>query len=255
MTTTQSTKYRKGRAHRSVKQGRSKTQASHRRFDRLADHLSRWLPAWLLIGLLIALLLPNALGATLNAARSALDGLPAALQINRMRLPGYTATGIAPLFTREVRYWAPEIVRWANEYNLDANLLATVMQIESCGHSGVSSSAGARGLFQVMPFHFDANENQLDPDTNARRGASFLNQCLDWAQGDAGLALACYNGGPGLIRRAFATWPAETQRYYNWGTSIYADAQQNASSSPALESWLNAGGQLLCNRASAHLGL
>jgi soluble lytic murein transglycosylase-like protein len=163
--------------------------------------------------------------------------------------------GIAPMFTEEVRYWSDDIQRWAAEYNLDPNLLATVMQIESCGHADVSSSAGAQGLFQVMPFHFDAGEDQLDPDTNAKRGASFLNECVAWASGDPNLAMACYNGGPGILSRPYSTWPEETQRYYLWGSTIYADAVQNKESSQALDNWLAAGGSNLCVRAAANLGM
>lgn len=199
-----------------------------------------------------AILVPNALNVTLAAANRTLATLPDRI------LPGGAASyrvvsGIAPLFTPEVQYWSADIERWALAYDLDPNLLATVMQIESCGHADVSSSAGAQGLFQVMPFHFSAGENQLDPETNAARGASFLSQCLDWAGGDPAMAMACYNGGPSVLNRPFASWAAETQRYYVWGATIYNDAQQGLSSSPSLEHWLNAGGASLCRRAAQNI--
>ncbi len=163
---------------------------------------------------------------------------------------------IAPLFTSEIDYWAHDIQRWAAEYNLDPNLLATVMQIESCGHPTISSYAGAQGLFQVMPFHFTTGEDQLDPDTNAKRGASFLEQCLvNYGKGDPGLALACYNGGPGTIAKPFTAWPNQTQRYYIWGLGIYTDAATNQSSSSTLDQWLNAGGKVLCQMADSALGI
>src|SRR5262249_44113854 len=148
-----------------------------------------------------------------------------------------------------------DIGRWANEYNLDPNLLATVMQIESCGHPTVSSSAGAQGLFQVMPFHFDAGEDQLDPDTNARRAADFLKICVNAANRDAGLTLACYNGGQSVIKLPFALWQDQTQRYYRWGIGIYSDATNNQSHSDTLDQWLAAGGSALCQRASSALGM
>lgn len=162
---------------------------------------------------------------------------------------------IAPLFTDEVAHWQDDIARWAQTYDLDPNLLATVMQIESCGHPTVSSVAGAQGLFQVMPFHFATNENPLDPNTNAMRGAGVLNECLRLAEGDVGLAMACYNGGPSVLYQEMSTWYDEPRRYYYWGTGIYADAQNNAQSSPRLDEWLNAGGARLCDLASAELGL
>lgn len=166
------------------------------------------------------------------------------------------ASPIAPLFSAPVEYWANDIQRWAQAYNLDPNLLATVMQIESCGHPTVSSYAGAQGLFQVMPFHFSQGENQLDPETNARRGASFLQQCLtNWGKNDPGLALACYNGGPSLTSKPYTQWPNQTQRYYIWGLGIYTDASTNQSSSPTLEAWLKAGGGALCQMADDELGI
>lgn len=162
---------------------------------------------------------------------------------------------IAPLFTSPVLHWGPDIARWAAEYDVDPNLLATVMQIESCGHPTVTSRAGAQGLFQVMPFHFASGEDYLDPETNAMRGARFLKECTGYASGDIGLTLACYNGGPSVVRRAFSSWAHETQRYYNWGLGIYNDAAAGANHSPTLDAWLAAGGMHLCSRAASTLGL
>ncbi|KXK25455.1 MAG: Peptidase M23 [Chloroflexi bacterium OLB15] len=153
---------------------------------------------------------------------------------------------IAPLFTPEVQRWGSDIARWASVHQLDPNLLATVMQIESCGDDDVSSSAGAQGLFQVMPFHFTSGEVMTDPETNARRGADFLAFCMDYANNDSNLAMACYNGGPSVVHRNISTWANETQRYYRWGSTIYSDARQNLSQSEALNTWLNAGGSGLC---------
>ncbi|MEL6151176.1 MAG: transglycosylase SLT domain-containing protein [Chloroflexota bacterium] len=169
--------------------------------------------------------------------------------------PPPQADHIAPLFSPEVIYWEDDIVRWSQQYNLDPNLLATVMQIESCGHPTVNSPAGAQGLFQVMPFHFADGENMLDPDTNAMRGARFLNECIGWASGDIGLAMACYNGGPGVIQRNPANWYSEVKRYYAWGVPIYADALVHKTESETLTRWMNAGGARLCNSASSQLGL
>lgn len=163
--------------------------------------------------------------------------------------------GLAPLFTSEVEYWSADLARWADAYNLDLNLFATVMQIESCGHPTVVSSSGAQGLFQVMPFHFSDGEDMIDPDTNALRAANFLNYCYTYSNHDIGLTLACYNGGPSVVNKNMHAWPAETQRYYMWGVGIYADAIQNRSESATLNRWLAAGGSTLCQMADTTLGL
>jgi soluble lytic murein transglycosylase-like protein len=159
------------------------------------------------------------------------------------------------LFTPEVQFWAKNISRWASEHGVDPNIAATVMQIESCGNPNARSSAGASGLFQVMPFHFLAYENAFDPDINALRGLNYLAKSLESAGGDARLALAGYNGGIGVISRSESSWAAETIRYAYWGSGIYADAQQNANSSARLNEWLAAGGASLCRKARERLGL
>jgi hypothetical protein len=162
---------------------------------------------------------------------------------------------IASFFTDEVKHWETKIIEWSQLYSVDPNVVATVMQIESCGDPKAVSSAGAQSLFQVMPFHFTAGENSMDPDTNAKRGMIFMADLLSRSNGDVGMALAGYNGGPGVMSRAMSTWPAETQRYYRWGSGIYGDVVNGSATSETLQQWLAAGGSALCNQAAARLGL
>jgi len=166
-----------------------------------------------------------------------------------------TSGSISPVFTPEVQHWGNDIVRWSAQYQLDPNLAATVMQIESCGYAGATSTSNAQGLFQVMPFHFDPGENMQDPDTNASRGLAYLAAGLQKGSGNAGLALAGYNGGHSKITQDSSQWSFETQRYYYWGTGIYQDAISGAAESPRLQEWLNAGGASLCAKADSSLGL
>jgi soluble lytic murein transglycosylase-like protein len=154
-----------------------------------------------------------------------------------------------------VQYWEADIVKWASEQNLDPNAVATIMQIESCGNPAAVSIAGARGLFQVMPFHFTAGEDMMDPDTNAFRGLSFLNEQLRYTGGDIFLSFAGYNGGYAASGGNYDSWPSETKRYYQWAKGIYEDARSGASSSETLNSWLDAGGRPGCDRAAGSLGL
>jgi soluble lytic murein transglycosylase-like protein len=173
-----------------------------------------------------------------------------------IRLDGspQAASRLTGAFTEEVRHWTPEITRWALQYELPAELIATVMQIESCGHPQVSSPAGALGLFQVMPFHFDAMDDPFLPATNAARGLSYLSRSLLLARGDVGLALAGYNGGHSVIARSPSAWPNETLRYVHWGTQILHDVERELSPSPGVQAWLAAGGAALCARAADFLG-
>ncbi len=166
-----------------------------------------------------------------------------------------STTRLAPLFTSEVQFWSGSILRWAAASKVDPDLAGVVMQIESCGNPSATSSAGAMGLFQVMPYHFYLADDPYDPDTNAVRGLSYLRRTLDAGAGDIGLALAGYNGGIGLTGLGSWAWPAETNRYVYWGTGIYADAKSGATQSSRLDEWLKAGGASLCAQARARLNL
>ena len=207
--------------------------------------------AVLLVGLLLAFFVKG-LSTPVQA-----ESLPVTAQTNGS--PGASAaflsSSLSPIFTPEVRYWADSIARWAAASGLDPNLVATVMQIESCGDPRATSRAGAMGLFQVMPFHFKAGENPYDPDTNALRGLGYLKRSLDTAAGNARLALAGYNGGIGVISRGEFSWAAETARYVKYGFPIYEDAQAGISTSGTLNEWYGRYGAGMCRQAAQRLGL
>jgi len=156
--------------------------------------------------------------------------------------------GIAPLFTPEVLAWEEQILAWSEHYQLDPNLIATVMQIESCGYIQARSPAGAMGLFQVMPYHFLQGEDPFKPATNANRGLLYLSQSLKIG-GNSRLALAGYNGGINGAQKPPESWPDETHRYLYWGLGIYQDAQEGLDHSPRLAEWLSSGGAALCKLA------
>lgn len=161
-----------------------------------------------------------------------------------------TESTISPFFSPQVLYWRDDILRWAQEYNLDPNLIATVMQIESCGNPQAGSGAGAQGLFQVMPFHFTEGEEMQEKNTNAKRGLNYLVEGLRLSEGHIGSALAGYNGGHGMILWGTASWNDEVWRYHYWGTGIYYDTVAGEDTSERLQEWLNAGGQRLCDDAA-----
>lgn len=165
------------------------------------------------------------------------------------------ASGLSPIFTREVQHWSGDIVRWANTAGVDPNLAATVMQIESCGDPRATSRSGAMGLFQVMPFHFRFGENPYDPETNALRGLNYLARALSTGSGNARLAMAGYNGGIGVIARSEWIWPSETKRYVLYGAPIYEDASSGATSSAMLTEWYQKYGVSLCRQAAQRLGI
>lgn len=162
---------------------------------------------------------------------------------------------LAPFFMPSVLYWETLILEVASEYNVDPNMVATIMQIESCGDPQAVSRSGAQGLFQVMPFHFTAGENMQDPQINARRGINYFAERLVQTGGDVGRAFAGYNGGHVAAAASMDQWADETRRYFTWSTGIYSEADKRLSSSATLEQWLMAGGASLCQQAATRLGL
>jgi hypothetical protein len=157
---------------------------------------------------------------------------------------------IAPIFTPEVQHWEERIAQWSVAYRIKPNMIATLMQIESCGNPQAVSPAGAVGLFQVLPIHFQAGEDGFNPDTNAGRGLIYLGQQLASVNGDPGLAFAAYNGGPSVITSSPAEWAQETQDYQFWASGIYEEAEMGLVESPTLLAWLDAGGASLCTQAA-----
>jgi soluble lytic murein transglycosylase-like protein len=166
-----------------------------------------------------------------------------------------TVGPLSTIFSPEVQQWKPEIIQWSAEHDLDPNIVATIMQIESCGDPQAISSAGARGLFQVMPFHFVPGEDMLDPDTNALRGLSYFSQQLKETGGNIFLSFAGYNGGSAASSSGWDSWVDETKRYYVWSKGIYEEATSGADSSPTLARWMEAGGASLCQQASSRLAV
>jgi soluble lytic murein transglycosylase-like protein len=188
---------------------------------------------------------------------------PSALPVNHSTLVLQSAAqnaasasnGISPIFTKEIQHWGNDIVRWANAAGVDPNLAATIMQIESCGDPRATSRSGATSLFQVMPFHFKLGENPYDPEINASRGMNYLSRSLQAGGGNARLALAGYNGGIGVISRSEWAWPSETKRYVLYGSPIYEDARNGATSSASLTEWYQKYGAGLCRQAAQRLGI
>jgi soluble lytic murein transglycosylase-like protein len=92
-------------------------------------------------------------------------------------------------------------------------LLVAVAERESGLRADAVSSAGARGLLQLMPATAAALSVDADhPDSNVLGGARYLRTLLDrFASPD--LALAAYNAGPTAVARAGGAPTGETLTY------------------------------------------
>jgi hypothetical protein len=105
------------------------------------------------------------------------------------------------------------VTQAAQNAGIPASLALAVMQAESSGNPNAVSSAGAVGLFQLMPSSFPG-VNINDPTTNIDTGVGYLAQLLNQYDGNVALALAAYNAGPGNVAQYGGIPPfSETQSY------------------------------------------
>lgn len=140
---------------------------------------------------------------------------------------------------------------------VDPRLVAAVMHTESRGRANAVSPAGARGPMQLMPG--TAKELGVDiddPADNIRGGIKYLGQMLKRYGGDARLATAAYNAGPGAVdrslqRRGDIPRIPETQNYVRqiaglMGTPMPARQQEAPAVKHGIDidpSWLEGGGE------------
>ncbi len=114
-----------------------------------------------------------------------------------------------------MRRYDRHIRRAAEATSLDPALIASVIKAESNGDPNAVSSAGAKGLMQLVDSTaadygvrriFDAKEN-------ISAGSRYLKDLID-RFGDVRLALAAYNAGPGNVVKYNGVPPFEETRSY-----------------------------------------
>lgn len=108
---------------------------------------------------------------------------------------------------RKVMLIEDDIRRYAEKYGVDYDLARAVCLYESGGNAGLTSVAGAKGYFQVMPATF----RELRVATNIEGGIKYLSQMIRRFERED-RAVAAYNGGPGRIGRGGGL-PLETLQY------------------------------------------
>ena len=118
----------------------------------------------------------------------------------------------------------PVIAKASSKYGVDAGLIRAVIKAESGFNPQAVSSAGARGLMQLMPAtarSLGVNDS-FDPEQNVMGGTRFLKDMLKRYDGDVDAALAAYNWGPGNVDKRPENLPRETRNYLARVKQLYA---------------------------------
>lgn len=138
----------------------------------------------------------------------------------------------------------------ARLYKIPPALIRAVMETESDYDPRVVSSAGAKGLMQLMPVtarHMGVTD-VFDPRQNIYGGVRYLRVLANTFHGNLLLTIAGYHAGPGAVTRFRGIPPYETtqryvpvviRRYYRY--QKLEAARQQAQSAGGREAGLGAG--------------
>ena len=164
-----------------------------------------------------------------------------------------------------VRRWEGPINEMGKKYNVDPNLIAIIVTMESGGYSKAESEAGAKGLMQVTgPTGGDIaakflkeprkNYDLMDPRTNIEFGTAYLAYLRDEfgtaKQGPTWIATvelvaAGYNGGPGTANALEkGEGLRDTQPVIYSRDAFNMWRERNSQKSPTFERWVERGGSV-----------
>lgn len=144
-----------------------------------------------------------------------------------------------------------EIQKYSGQYGLDPDLVRAVIQVESSYLKNAVSSAGAKGLMQIMPATFAEwsrkcridGPDVFNPDHNIHVGCAYLQWCIKHA-GNVKRGLIAYNRG--LTRGRREVWKVD------W---YYKRVMKAKSGEEKILIWLIIGWIVVVSAGSAGLAL
>lgn len=181
---------------------------------------------------------------------------------------GITATWIPDT----VKHWSGTINEIAKKYNVDPNLIAIIITMESGGNAKAKSEAGAQGLMQIMPLtasdiarkYLDKpveKYDMLDSKTNIEFGTAYLAFLRDYFTTDqpgpdsiatVELIAAGYNGGPGTaaaLEKGEGLRDIQPVIYSRDAFNMWRE--RVSQTSPTFDRWKERGGSSLLTAAAA----
>lgn len=134
---------------------------------------------------------------------------------------------VAANFRRKI---APFVNEIAKKYRMEPEFIHAIISAESAYRPNATSSAGAMGLMQLMPFTAErfGVSNAYNPEKNINAGTKYLRQLYD-EFGSLELAAAGYNAGEGAVRKYNNSIPPfkETQAYVPRVMAFYRRYKKN----------------------------
>jgi soluble lytic murein transglycosylase-like protein len=111
--------------------------------------------------------------------------------------------------------YEPFILAASTRYNVPADLIRAVIEVESRFHPRAVSHAGAQGLMQLMPETAEALgvTDAFDPEQNILGGARYIRILVNRFRGDPKLTLAAYHAGPNIVEERNGIPFKATERY------------------------------------------
>src|SRR5574344_346759 len=139
------------------------------------------------------------------------------------------ATSIGSGFSNK---YDSKILQYANKYNIDPNIVKSIIMTESGLNKKVTSSCDCQGLMQVNA-HYNSG-NLYNVDTNLDAGCKIFKHALDTFGGDVNKAIMAYNTGEANIKKGKLnqTYLKKVLGYYN---QLKNGSQYTISSSKKLD--------------------
>ena len=128
------------------------------------------------------------------------------------KLINYIKTQNSRISESEIRRILRAVFIYSNQYNINPYLVLAVMNTESHFKHSTVSSAGARGLMQLMSFNFREFGVDNTIEGNIKGGVMHLKRDFN-RTGDLVKTLVCYNAGCGRLANNAWKGIKETREY------------------------------------------
>lgn len=197
-------------------------------------------------------------------------GIVALFKNHQTPLKPESSSITSPWIPETVKQYEKVIDEMAKKYDIDPNLIAIIITMESGGYAKARSEADAEGLMQITPPTAKdiaarylkkpvKNYNLQDPKTNIEFGTAYLAMLRDeygtakqgpsW-DSTVELIAAAYNGGFGAanaIEKGEGINDTQTVVYSRDAFNMWRE--RHAQKSPTFERWKERGGSELIDKA------